>query len=531
MTGSHKLFTDKTDGSDDDTPSYQLHGTDVAFQDSAWDKGLNKITQIIDKTWDGVKTLLADAFEATYNGTGNRALFRNQGAFTSLSMVFSTLLATTSKSRNYYQYVEQDNYNNHPVPTKVDDNNYYNSFEFWLFTIIPLRIAKDLAKLGTEFVPNLVTGILRQLADMTQKLVKSCKDYSRRLVKSESENLQGADESIETHWYWSLKFTIGLVYALALLATGVLRTAEATAWFATKVLQSITSPFAAMKQSFNYFNELSETRKVKKVVLNYAQQSYEDVLVHEYLGPQRFLLKSLGVLVAAGRGLIAVGAYAALAVFGAPVLLGAIAASGSVGSSVVAGLSAAAHWVASLPVISTVGSYLTAGLAAAGSYLGLSMGTAATTAAFVMVATPVLAAGKVFIRWASPKKEQEEPQMKDNAGAKKLCGASNREIDTHLKNQAERQRQHRVAIDRVVRSAEERNNNPKKSNSHVGEDGCGTPPSHLHPHHGDDGSGSGLSAHSHFNFSKSVNASKGASTDVESSQDPFHVSPPNPGVK
>jgi len=398
-----------------------------------------------------VKTLLVDAFEATYNGTGNRALpsaksragangqpgvtaIEGANKLTTLSAIISTLLGTSSKFRRYY-----DPSKHHVTETTVDDNKYYNSGEFWLFTVIPLRIAKDLAKLGTEFVPNLVTGILRMFRATALSLARFCKNYSKY-------DLQ------DSNWYSPLKLLSNLGYGLALLLTGAFSLAYASTWVVTKVLQSITSPFAAMKQSFNYFNELSETQIEVPVKFERGQNSAEwtAVLKYEYSPPARFALKLLGGLIAAGRGLLAVGAYASLAVFCAPALLSLIGASGSVGSSIVAGLSTAAQWVASLPVISTVGSYFAAGLATVGSYLGLSIsGAAATTAAFVIAATPALAALKVSLRWASPKRDYEAP--KPLTTDTKLGGDTHQEVQKILQKKNIYTAQSGAASDNVQR--------------------------------------------------------------------------------
>lgn len=245
------------------------------------------------------------------------------------------------------------------------DRNLYNWAEQIIF--LPVRLIKNIAKLGTEFIWNLAT----------RGLLAAASRAMRKAVEIEAAEYDEGARSIS----FPARSKILGYQLLAYFAFF----ASYLPWTIAKLGQSITSPFAAMKESYAYF----------------AQPNLR--------GRPRSGAHAVVGFVAAGiRGLISIAAYAAIAVFAAPIVGGALIASGSVGTQIVTGLSLAATWASNLPIISTLGSAFVAGLTSIGSALGLnfSLGagfvSAAAIASTAIAAAPALASLKAFVRWLSP---------------------------------------------------------------------------------------------------------------------------------
>ncbi|HSW71739.1 MAG TPA: hypothetical protein VLH77_07215 [Gammaproteobacteria bacterium] len=328
--------------------------------------------------------IVRKALEETYYGRAIVNIDDSDEEGKPRSLVFSAIMGFQTKYRydldrelpvsEFYSTSDSDSISHTKL---IKDRNIYNWAEQVIF--FPFRLIKNLLKLGTEFIWNLAAGYLdkkseeafKKAAGRTKDSSSASHAYGAGVSYAQASGPDIFDQSSHIqngHMYNAASFKRPVkrpnhnsvfkrngFYILGILAKGT----SYLCWMIAKLGQSITSPFAAMKESYIYFS-----------------------------GKTGF--KTLGIIAAALRGSVTVSAYALIAIVAAPPLL--------VGS-----LATAANWLSSLPVISNIG----AGLASFGSTLGLSSAAAATLASATVALTPVLAGLKVLVRWLSPFKNQE----------------------------------------------------------------------------------------------------------------------------
>lgn len=234
--------------------------------------------------------------------------------------------------------------------------------------LLPFRLAKNLAKLCTEYLWDAASIYFQEAAIDTQARIEALAtdaSLELRIKYSQLEDLTPGRRKLLLGFYHVAKVVYQLVTALA--------------WGIGKLGQTVTSPIAAMEETFAAVSGENPTP----------------------------LRRSAAVLLAGLRLLLSFAAYASVAVFILPSAAISLAVSDDLGLQIVAGLANVVSYIGSLPLVTALGNAfiaLVSPLAALGGLFipegaGVLAGAVIASAAVV---TPVRAAIHAFFELFTP---------------------------------------------------------------------------------------------------------------------------------